>query len=56
MTKLLTVKEVQELLNVSRFTVYRWRQQGMPYTQIKGSVRFDIDQVNAWIEEQQKQK
>lgn len=54
MSRLITVKELEQLLKVSRDTIYRWRkEQGLPYKVIgKGSVRFDIEAVNKWIESQ----
>lgn len=54
MKKLLTVKELMEILNVSRDSIYRWRKEkDLPYVVIgKGSVRFDLDEVNKWIEGQ----
>jgi excisionase family DNA binding protein len=37
--KFYTLSEVAELLNVSRTTVYRWRQRGLGVVRIHGVVR-----------------
>lgn len=56
MGKLLTVKELEEVLKVKRHTIYRWRREsGLPYKIIgKGSVRFDLQEVHNWIKEQER--
>lgn len=48
---LLTVAEVAERLNVSRWTIYEWRTKrvGPPAIVINRAVRFDPDAVAAWI-------
>lgn len=47
---LVTIKQLEELLQVSRQTIYDWRKEGMPYIQINGrSVRFDYDEVIEWL-------
>lgn len=54
MDNLLTTKELQDWLKVSRFTVHNWRSEGLPYLKIGRSVRFDKDAVKEWLLENQK--
>ena len=51
--KLLTPKEVAEMLRVSVKTVYSWVNSGrIPYYKLAGSVvRFKEDEILKWIEE-----
>lgn len=49
MTKLYTVKEIAEYLNIHRETVRVWRINGMPCIKIGRNVRFDINEVNKWL-------
>ncbi|MCM3425583.1 helix-turn-helix domain-containing protein [Bacillus paralicheniformis] len=51
MEKLLTPKQLSEILQVSIETLRRWRKEGMPYKQIGRSVRFNQEEVEKWIEE-----
>jgi excisionase family DNA binding protein len=54
MSKLLTMKELTDLLKVHRATVHRWRnERGLPCKRIgPGSVRYDLEEVKAWMESQ----
>ncbi|WP_238442568.1 helix-turn-helix domain-containing protein [Desulforamulus reducens] len=46
----LTVKEVAELLRVSRSTVYELIKQGeLPYFQIGNKKRFQTEQILQWV-------
>lgn len=47
--KLITNKELQELLNVSRYTIYDWMKEGMPHIKIKKTVRFNKTEVEKWL-------
>lgn len=48
--KLLTIKELCEVLGVHRATVWNWRNAGMPVVPWGPSrVRFDLEQVNEWV-------
>lgn len=49
----LTVENLCELLQVSRVTVYRWREQGMPYIKIGRNIRFEKEKVLEWIRKHQ---
>ena len=51
MSELLTNKEMSEHLKVSRMTLNRWRTLGMPFRNIGRSVRFEVEAVEKWIEE-----
>lgn len=49
--KLLDVKEVAEMLGVSTVTVHRLKKEGkIPYIKIGGSLKFDIEDINKWID------
>lgn len=48
--KLLTVRDVAEILNVSPKTVYYWCYLNMiPHLKVGGSVRFYYEEVVAWL-------
>lgn len=51
MGKLKNNHEMAEILGVSRMTLNRWRKLGMPSTNIGKSVRFDEEEVEQWIKE-----
>lgn len=56
MSKLLTVKELEEKLSLSRATIYRLRKNdGLPYYEIGGRVLFDEKEVVKWMKGRQKQ-
>lgn len=52
MKQLYTNKELEKMFKVSRYTLIRWREEGMPSKKIGGLIRFDIDEVNEWVEKQ----
>jgi len=54
MKKLISAKELGELLGVSVITLYRKRKEGMPFKQIGGLIRYNEDEVLKWFEEQQR--
>ena len=49
--QLLTVQDVAELLNISASAIYHWRMagDGPPAIKINNAVRFDPQQLAAWI-------
>ena len=48
--KLITIKEVSELLNVRPSTLYQWAELGqIPCMKLNGALRFDIEDVLNWI-------
>ena len=53
MTEMLTAKEVQELLQVDRSTVYRMAEgQRLPAVKIGRQWRFPADQIEKWLVQQ----
>lgn len=55
MPDLLSVREIANYFGVHTVTVYRWIQQGLPNKRIGAAaktIRFDIDEVNQWMQEQ----
>jgi excisionase family DNA binding protein len=49
--KVVNVKFLSEYLAVSGSTIYNWKDLGMiPFMKINGSVRFDMDDINKWLE------
>lgn len=52
MRKLLTAREVAEILDVHVKTVDRWASQGAgpPYYKFEGTRRYDQDELAAWLE------
>ena len=51
MSQYLTIKELSEMLKVSRFTINNWRDKGLPTIKIGQAVRFNEEEVKKWIEE-----
>ena len=48
--KLITIKDVSELLSVKSSTLYQWAELGqIPCVKINGALRFDIEDVLNWI-------
>ena len=53
MTKLLSPQELSDVLNISIETVYAWTsQKRIPYIKMGRLVRFNVDEVNKWLERQ----
>lgn len=51
----LTVKEVAELLQVTRLTVYMWiRKHIIPYYKLNSRIRFKRDEFFNWLNENKK--
>lgn len=51
MENLKTVKDLEKIFQVTRKTIYNWRLLGMPTIFIGKSIRFNLSEVNTWIEE-----
>ena len=51
MNKLVTDRELSEILGLSRSTISRLRTLGLPYKKIGRSVRYDLEEVKKWIDE-----
>lgn len=47
--KFLTVEDVEEMLQVTRSTVYNLKNKGLPFIKIGKNIRFDRDEVIDWI-------
>ena len=48
--RLLTVKELAELLNVAQSTIYAWVSAGeINYYQLGKAIRFDEDEIMEWL-------
>lgn len=54
MKNYIRVKEMLKELGVSRATLYRLIDKGLPVVKIGGSTRFDVEAVQQWIEDQNK--
>ncbi len=53
--KLLTVRELSEILQAKPSTIYQWaEQQIIPCIKLNGLLRFAEDDVMAWIEKHKK--
>lgn len=53
----LTVSNLAEFFSVSNRTVYTWMEaNGLPFVKIGGSVRFNQEDIEEWIKEQNKTK
>jgi len=47
---LITVKELSEFLAVKPKTLYQWAElQQIPHLKLNGCLRFDLDDIAAWI-------
>lgn len=53
-SSLWTTEQLCDFLNVPRSTVYRWRThgEGPPAYRVGRGLRFDPDDVQAWLEDQ----
>ena len=53
MSELFTAREVADKLKVSKPTLARWRaaDQGPPFIQVEGSVRYPSDAFQRWLDE-----
>lgn len=47
--KFLTVEDVAEMLQVTRTTIYNLKKKGLPFIKIGKNIRFDRDEVIAWV-------
>ena len=49
--RLATIKEVSSFLHVKASTLYSWVHNGsIPFRKLNGLVRFDLDEVEAWVQ------
>ncbi|GBE37464.1 helix-turn-helix domain protein [bacterium BMS3Bbin08] len=48
--RILTVKELSEIINVKAKTLYQWANLGqIPSIKLNGCLRFKLDDIEAWI-------
>jgi len=48
--KILTIKEVSELLKVKEKTLYQWAELGqIPCIKMNGCLRFDYEDIQEWV-------
>jgi excisionase family DNA binding protein len=48
--KLIDVKTMSEFLGLKESTVYQWAELGqIPCIKLNGSLRFDLDDIKAWV-------
>lgn len=53
MEPLLTSKELQSLLKVTRYTIFKWaREKKMPCIRLGKEVRFSPSAIEAWVKSQ----
>ena len=49
---IVTIKELSEIIKVKTKTLYQWAELGqMPCIKLNGTLRFDLDAVEAWIKD-----
>ncbi|MCL4532967.1 MAG: helix-turn-helix domain-containing protein [Deltaproteobacteria bacterium] len=55
MKKLLTVKDVADLLSVSPKTLYQWAEYGsIPCFKLNGTLRFNEEKIIEWVNSNEK--
>jgi len=47
----LTIQDLQSKYKVGRGTVDKWRKDGLPFTKINRTIRFEKAEVVQWIKE-----
>ena len=52
----MTVKELCDMMKVTRTTIDNWRKEGLPYKKFGKIVRFDKDEVMEWLNNRDEQK
>ena len=50
----LTTKDLEGKYKVSRATIKKWREKGMPYYLIDRTIRFKEGEIEQWVKEQNK--
>jgi len=58
MQKLLTTEELAKLLGMATYTLHKYRTQGLgpKYVKLGRLVRYNIDDVQEWINEKTKER
>lgn len=52
MNRKMTVKDLAEHYQVTRQTIHNWLQHGLPHVKVGRVLRFDIEEVDRWVQEQ----
>lgn len=48
--KIITIKELSEIINVKPKTIYQWAESGqIPCLKINRLVRFDMERISDWL-------
>ncbi|MBI3458455.1 MAG: helix-turn-helix domain-containing protein [Candidatus Rokubacteria bacterium] len=47
--RLLSTQDLADALRVSRSTLWRLRQDGLPVLRVRGTMRFDLTEVKGWL-------
>jgi excisionase family DNA binding protein len=48
--RLVTIKQIAELLMVKPSTLYSWVHSGsIPFHRLNGLIRFDVDEIEKWV-------
>lgn len=50
MKEMIDTNQLAAELNVTRQTIYNWRNEGLPYHRLYHMVRFDLKEVVDWLE------
>lgn len=53
--KLINTNELQQQINISPITLRRMEIEGLPFTKIKKSKQYNLEEVKAWISDMQRQ-
>jgi len=50
----LTTKDIESKYKVSRATIKKWKDKGLPFYKIGSTIRFKEGEVEQWVSEQNK--
>lgn len=54
MEKMMNLDEAREFLGgISRMTLYRWREEGMPYYKVGRRCLYSQEKITEWLEERE---
>lgn len=53
---ILTIKQLQEVLGISRGSVYRYIEDGMPHFRVGDRLRFEQEEVIQWFKDRSKKE
>ncbi|MBF0472432.1 MAG: helix-turn-helix domain-containing protein [Nitrospirae bacterium] len=49
--KILTIKEISQILNVKIKTLYQWAELNqIPHIKMNGCLRFDLNEIEKWVQ------